>query len=152
VKGVATSGRAITGEAGNDGTGLWGSSPNHNGVHGISNLGIGVFGESTSGKGVYAFTSSGQAVYGETDSGAGVVGFSVTGTGVYGSSNQGYAGDFSGPVRVHGYQHIDEWTGGDPDAPAANAARLFVRDNGSGKEQLCVRFPTGAVQVIATES
>ena len=39
-------------------------------------------------------------------------------------------------------------------APAANAtdhARLFVRDNGSGKSQICVIFPTGAIQVIATE-
>lgn len=39
----------------------------------------------------------------------------------------------------------------DPAAPAANKARLYTRDNGSGKTQLCVRFPTGAVQVLATE-
>jgi hypothetical protein len=39
----------------------------------------------------------------------------------------------------------------DPTAPAANKARLYVRDNGSGKTQLAVRFPTGAVQVLATE-
>jgi hypothetical protein len=39
----------------------------------------------------------------------------------------------------------------EPDAPAANGARLYVKDNGSGKTQLCVRFATGAVQVIATE-
>lgn len=39
----------------------------------------------------------------------------------------------------------------DPNAPAANQARVFVRDNGAGKGQLCVRFPTGVVQVIATE-
>lgn len=38
-----------------------------------------------------------------------------------------------------------------PAAPDANVARLFVRDNGSGKTQLCVRFPTGAIQVISTE-
>jgi hypothetical protein len=36
-------------------------------------------------------------------------------------------------------------------AGAANTARLYVRDNGAGKTQLCVRFNTGAVQVIATE-
>ena len=36
-------------------------------------------------------------------------------------------------------------------APASNAARLFTRDNGSGKTQLVVRFHTGAVVVIATE-
>lgn len=39
----------------------------------------------------------------------------------------------------------------DPSAPATNEAVLYARDNGSGKTQLCVRFPTGAVQVLATE-
>ena len=39
----------------------------------------------------------------------------------------------------------------DPAAPATNSARLYARDNGSGKTQLVVRFPTGAVQVLATE-
>lgn len=39
----------------------------------------------------------------------------------------------------------------DPDAPGLNRGRLFLRDNGSGKTELCVRFPTGAVQVLATE-
>jgi hypothetical protein len=38
-----------------------------------------------------------------------------------------------------------------PDAPGADIARVFSQDNGAGKTQLCVRFPTGAVQVIATE-
>lgn len=38
-----------------------------------------------------------------------------------------------------------------PAAPAANRARLFCQDNGSGKSRLCVRFPTGATQVLATE-
>ena len=32
-----------------------------------------------------------------------------------------------------------------------NTGRLFVRDNGSGKSQLVIQFPTGAIQVIATE-
>lgn len=35
--------------------------------------------------------------------------------------------------------------------PAANRGNFYVRDNGFGKTQLCARFPTGAVQVIATE-
>lgn len=39
----------------------------------------------------------------------------------------------------------------DAAAGAANSARLYVRDNGSGKTQLVVRFATGAIQVIATE-
>lgn len=39
----------------------------------------------------------------------------------------------------------------DPAAPAANTGVIFCRDNGSGKTQFCVRFSSGAVQVIATE-
>lgn len=39
----------------------------------------------------------------------------------------------------------------DPAAPAANIGLLYMRDNGSGKTQLVARFPTGAIQVIATE-
>lgn len=51
---------------------------------------------------------------------------------------------------VGGFFEMNELTG-DPAAGAANTARLFVKDNGAGKTQLVVRFPTGAVQVIATE-
>lgn len=39
----------------------------------------------------------------------------------------------------------------DPAAPAANRGKFYIRDNGAGKTQLCVRFATGAVQVLATE-
>lgn len=39
----------------------------------------------------------------------------------------------------------------DPDAPSTNGARLFIKDNGSGKTQLAVRFATGATQILATE-
>lgn len=38
-----------------------------------------------------------------------------------------------------------------PSAPASDRGRLFLRDNGSGKTQLCIQFATGAVQVIATQ-
>ncbi len=48
-----------------------------------------------------------------------------------------------------GYFDISEIA--EPAAPAADTGRLFVKDNGSGKSQLCVRFATGATQVIATE-
>lgn len=36
-------------------------------------------------------------------------------------------------------------------APPVNAGRLYFRDNGAGKTQLVVRFPTGAIQILATE-
>jgi hypothetical protein len=49
-----------------------------------------------------------------------------------------------------GYVNFSEQSS-DPTAPGANQARLFVRDDGGGKTQLCVRFNTGAVQVLATE-
>jgi len=39
----------------------------------------------------------------------------------------------------------------DPPAPGTNRGKVYVRDNGAGKSQLCVRFNSGAVQVIATE-
>ena len=39
----------------------------------------------------------------------------------------------------------------DPDAPDPNNGLLYVRDNGAGKTQLAIRFPTGAIQVVATE-
>jgi hypothetical protein len=68
-------------------------------------------------------------------------------------------------------QHMQSWTDGfpagsatlmhgqslgfvettDPTAPSTNRALLYAKDNGSGKTQLVVRFPTGAVQVLATE-
>ena len=37
-----------------------------------------------------------------------------------------------------------------PSPPANNTGRLFVRDTG-GKSQLAIQFPTGIVQIIATE-
>lgn len=39
----------------------------------------------------------------------------------------------------------------DADAPADGRVVLYCRDNGAGKEQLCARFASGAVQVLATE-
>jgi hypothetical protein len=39
----------------------------------------------------------------------------------------------------------------EPAAPAANAARIFLQDNGAGKTQLMVRFASGASQQIAIE-
>lgn len=58
--------------------------------------------------------------------------------------------NFSGnPVNVIPYIQMTEITA--PAAGAANTGRLFLRDNGSGKTQLCVIFNTGAIQVIATQ-
>jgi hypothetical protein len=56
--------------------------------------------------------------------------------------------------RVRNIFAAGYWEGteiADPAAPAADKGRLYFKDNGSAKTQLVVRFPTGAVQVIATE-
>jgi hypothetical protein len=49
----------------------------------------------------------------------------------------------------NGYLQLEQQSS----APAGSASksRLFSRDNGSGKQQFCVQFPTGAVQVVATQ-
>lgn len=52
-------------------------------------------------------------------------------------------------IRLAGWTNLREIS--TPSAPPADTARLFARDNGSGKTQLCVIFPTGAVQVLATQ-
>jgi len=57
--------------------------------------------------------------------------------------------DASGNAVIPGYIEGTEIS--DPAAPSSNKGRLYFRDNGAGKTQLVVRFPTGAIQVIATE-
>jgi hypothetical protein len=39
----------------------------------------------------------------------------------------------------------------DPGNTSANIGQIFLQDNGSGKMQLCARFPSGAAVVLATE-
>lgn len=67
-------------------------------------------------------------------------------------ANQASAGNHTHPkignTIFTGYLEGQEIT--EPVAPATNTGRLYFRDN-AGKTQLVVRFPTGAVQVIATE-
>jgi hypothetical protein len=57
--------------------------------------------------------------------------------------------DTSSNATIPGYVEGTEIS--DPAAPGPNKGRLYFRDNGAGKTQLVVRFPTGAIQVIATE-
>jgi hypothetical protein len=47
--------------------------------------------------------------------------------------------------------HIKFRVRSDVSASNANEAFLFLRDNGAGKMQLAARFPSGAIQTIATE-
>jgi hypothetical protein len=59
--------------------------------------------------------------------------------------------DFRDAVSLRTYLDFPAEQASDPPAPATNGARLFTRDDGSSKTQLCIRFASGAVQVIATE-
>lgn len=54
-------------------------------------------------------------------------------------------------IHANGYLELTE-VAGDPTNAPADKARLFVRDNGNGKTQVCVRFPSGATQVLSTEA
>jgi hypothetical protein len=53
-------------------------------------------------------------------------------------------------IQNGGYVDITERAAA-PGAPSANIGRLFTRDNGSGKTQLCVIFSSGGVIVLATQ-
>jgi hypothetical protein len=104
VEGVNNSG-ALTG------SGVRGSSTNGTGVSGFGNSYIGVEGTSTSGFGVVGVTDGGTEVAGVSGTnngvdGNGVIGEANNGTsafGVWGLSTSGYAGNFSGDVRVMGF-------------------------------------------------
>ena len=51
-----------------------------------------------------------------------------------------------------GARHIEITEVTAPGVAVANGARLYVKDNGAGKTQLCVIFATGAEIVLATEA
>lgn len=55
----------------------------------------------------------------------------------------------TGKAGLAGYMDIAEIAG--VPTPAPDFARLYARDNGSGKTQLVVQFSTGALQILATE-
>jgi hypothetical protein len=54
-----------------------------------------------------------------------------------------------GRLVLNGVQQMVEQD--EPTAPGPRTLHFFARDNGVGKTQLCVKFHTGAAQVIATE-
>lgn len=56
----------------------------------------------------------------------------------------------SGAALKTGPAYIEGAEMSEPPVPPANCGRLFFRDAG-GKTQLAVRFPTGAIQIVATE-
>jgi hypothetical protein len=164
VYGVSTSSIGVYASSSSS-IGLYGSSGSFYGVEGISFATDqpGTVGRSASNStGVQGYSGGGSlpaakaktGVYGlaNQDSGSvGVWGESPAGFGVYGkTTGTGFAGYFNGKTFMSQFVEIAEMS--TPAAPGGNRARLFVRDNGLGKTQLCVRFPTGTVKVLATES
>jgi hypothetical protein len=162
VSGTSGSGSAVKGVSTNY-YGVFGSSSTHVGINGESSLSTGVVGSSlSSGQAAMIGLSSGGSTGVQGVSGnsglpvarpqTGVFGYanqSSTSKGVVGQSSKGYAGYFLGKVYTNKFHEMQEIS--TPNAPAANKARLFLKDNGSGKTQLCVRFHSGAVQVLSTQ-
>jgi hypothetical protein len=173
VNGISSSSLGVWGSS-TSGTGVLGSSTSNSGVNGISTSNVGVYGASSAsdqpasvGKsngdstGVQGHSGGGSlpapkaktGVFGyaaQDATSVGVRGESPAGFGVYGkTTGTGFAGYFNGKTFMSQFVEIGEMA--TPAAPGTNRARLFVRDNGLGKTQLCVRFPTGAVKVLATE-
>jgi hypothetical protein len=136
-------------------TGVFGDCENGNGVEGFSqsSSASGVWGHSNGGYGVSGSTSSSaprSGVWGSNSAtGHGVRGTATSGHAIHGEAGSGWAGYFDGKLFVKKFVELAEV--GTPSAPGSNKARLFIRDNGNGKTQLCVRFHTGSVRVLATQ-
>jgi len=147
------------------GVGVVGSSSSSVGVLGGSSSNVGVFGNSFSttqaatvgrstgnSTGLQGFSTSGVSALPAAKAKTGVYGYAnqdSSAKGVFGESAKGYAGYFVGKVYTTKFHEMKEVS--TPAAPDANKGRLFMRDNGAGKTQLCVRFNTGGVLVIKTQ-
>jgi hypothetical protein len=151
VKGTSVSNVGVFGVS----DAVWGirgasSSTSHAGIIGYT-LGnsTGVLGQSSQGNLVSSPAKTG--VYGFADQdtvSVGVRGESPAGFGVYGKTATGFAGYFNGKAFFSQFEEIAVMS--TPTAPGGGRARVFVRSSG-GRLQLCVRFPTGTVKVIAAE-
>jgi hypothetical protein len=149
-QGVFGSANALTGEC----YGVWGvsaSSAGH-GVHGhataASGATFGVYGAASSPNGIGVLGTT----FGGGTASRGVSGQTAAGHGIHGkATTTGFAGYFEGKVYTSKFIEMTEQSS-NPAAPAANKARLFVRDDGTGHTQLCVRFNTGSVKVLATQT
>jgi hypothetical protein len=139
VSGSTGTGVAVDGLAGSDSGAGIGVRGRTEGATGIGVLGI-CDPEDPDAVAVKGTGSNG--VLGTTAAGVGVKGIATTGA--------GFAGVFQGKVSISRFVDLDEIP--TPGAPAADTARLFVRDDGSGKTQVCVRFNGGQVVVLASQA
>lgn len=172
VRGISTSGAAIWATS-SVATGCFAQSTSGIGMYGTSGSSYAVYGKTNSGvvaatvghgagnsTGVQGYSGSAAlvppkpktGVYGYADqdgSARGVIGATTSGHGVHGIATSGWAGYFAGRVYTSKYHEMKEVS--PPAAPAANRGRIFMRNNASGKTQLCVRFSSGAIQILATQ-
>lgn len=81
--------------------------------------------------------------------GSGALYLNSTGT-VYMMNNNSTTYEM-GPTKMTIPAYIEGVEMTAPAAPAANAFRLYAKDNGAGKTQLCVLFSSGAEQCFATQ-
>jgi hypothetical protein len=115
------------------------------GVYGVSasSLGFGVYGHTT------ASSSGGTGVLGIADgTGGGFGGQFFGSTAIYAEADEGgIAAQLDGLLLMNGPERLVPIT----DPGNTPGASLYARTNGSSKVELCVVFPSGAVQVLATE-
>jgi hypothetical protein len=123
------------GVAGSDGTGLWGYSPNHNAVFASTQTGYCLNTRALGNNSVGVYTNA---------FGTNSVALIANGPSILNGSLA-----MNGQLSTSFPVVLTE--ANTPPAPTANRLVLFARDNGSGATQLCVRFATGDVQVLATE-
>jgi hypothetical protein len=153
IVGSSVSGAGVVGTSLSS-AGVLASSSSDNGVtaSSASSSKSGVWGDNTmGGYGVSGSTSGASAagVWGSNSgSGTGARGTATSGHGIHGRATSGYAGFFDGKVYTNSFFELREVPA--PARPKANRARLFLKDNGSGKTQLCVKFSNGVVRILAT--
>jgi hypothetical protein len=139
------------------GTGIHGESKSGRAVVGISGpQGTGVHGYSASNVGVFAGTDTGVCVNARAAGNGSIALFGdARGTNsiallAFGPSQ------LDGDVAIVGRLIVTDptslgQTSASQAAPSSGQVRLFARDNGRGKTQLCVQFASGEVQIVATE-
>jgi hypothetical protein len=133
IQGIGGGGRGVIG---NGAIGVEGNSQARRGW-GVSGVSVG-----TGGTGIH-----GQAT---GTGGRAIAGFTNAGHAIHGESAAGWAGYFDGRVFMNEYMELHE-VSAPVVAPRSNRARLFVRNGPGGRTQLCVRFHTGTVRVLASQ-
>ena len=150
IRAQSTSGRAVMATAGASGTGVHAFSPDYNAVYAKTDSGYAVLADVTDGK-------SGVALRARTN-GPNATAVEAIATGI-----DSFALTTEGPTELAG-GNVDverNLTVGStfslrnqnltPDA-LPDIATLFIRETVGGTLELAIRFPTGAVQVLAAEA